>query len=90
MKPSDKLLAILVSVILITTLANNFLLSAEYKKIDVNDRLRDYKATSSQPYRHIVLKSGGYERTEVRQGDNFEITTDTLTTTYLPKPQKRN
>lgn len=53
MKPSDKLLAILVSVILITTLANNFLLSAEYKKIDVNDRLPDYKTTSAQPYKLI-------------------------------------
>jgi hypothetical protein len=88
MKPSDKLLAILVSAILITTLANNFLLSAEYKKIDANDRLPDYKTTSSQPYKPIVLKGGGYEHTEVRQGDNFEITTDTLTATYLPKPQK--
>lgn len=90
MKPSDKLLAILVSVILITTLGNNLLLSAEYKKIDANDRLRNYKATSSQPIKPIVLKGGGYAHTQIRQGDNFEITTDTLMKTYLPKLQKRN
>lgn len=95
MKTSNKLLALLVSAIFILTLANNFLLSAEYKKIDVNNPFYDYKTSSLSPFKHIVLTGGGYEHTEIRQGSNFGIKTkgspevitwkirnDTLTITY--------
>ncbi|WP_031525445.1 hypothetical protein [Dyadobacter crusticola] len=75
MKPSNILITCLLVLILLVTVGANFVLKAEYDKIDKTDPLAGYRNEALPAFKYIILEGLAFGVTQIRPAKNHELRT---------------
>ncbi|KAA0989309.1 hypothetical protein [Dyadobacter aurulentus] len=73
MKPSNILLTALLALILIVTVGANFILKAEYDKLDKKDPLAGHRREALPAFNHIRLEGKAFGVTQIQPGKTHEL-----------------
>jgi hypothetical protein len=73
MKPSNILLTCLLALILFVTVGANFVLKAEYDKIDKADPLAGYRKEALPAFNYIKLEGQAFGVTQIQPAKNHEL-----------------
>lgn len=90
MKPSNKLLAILMTVLVICTIVTDFILNQAYSKINLNDPFKNYLRLKIIPFKVLMIKGGNGYSIVINQSSEYEMKVLNSRKSFLSTVQKQD
>ncbi|MEN9458736.1 MAG: hypothetical protein RL135_1326 [Bacteroidota bacterium] len=73
MKPSNYILLALIAIVSLSLIASNYLMKAEYNKLDKNDPYYNYKTVLNQPFHHLQINGGNFAYTNFEPSEKYGV-----------------
>lgn len=73
MKPSNYILLALIAIVSLSLVASNYLMKAEYNKLDKSDPYYNYKTVLNQPFHHLQINGGNFAYTNFEPSEKYGV-----------------